>query len=222
MIRFVQSGNLMPDDPGTLSVSEENTVLRLEYELDYLIQLVKEWDADLLFLVAEKFDPDQLTDRVRALFRDKLAQIPQVRIISPVGSKVSDVLAKNKEQIPENIFLMTEFESLYLDELGLALHGGFVRREGNSDRFLPNLKHIHSKWPNFLLLPLSASSELNSENEKELRRFDYCTLRPWINLVSEQVSHTDDDADLAAHCILGSLMNGQIQLKKVKIPDYHS
>src|SRR5690606_15165605 len=114
MIRFVQSGNLMPDDPGTLSVSEENTVLRLEYELDYLIQLVKEWDADLLFLVAEKFDPDQLTDRVKALFRDKLAQIPQVRIISPVGSKVSDVLAKNKEQIPENIFLMTEFESLYL------------------------------------------------------------------------------------------------------------
>lgn len=180
MIRFVQSGDFHLDSPLESFEDSDARRLMLLDSFGQVVEAAREHEADLLFLCGDLFDNEGVRRETVAYIREKLRTIPEVKVLAVPGNHdffgVSDTWQELTGEA--NFFLFTEFETLFLEEPGITVHGaGFLNRT-EPETLLPELAVLDRRRPNFLLMhgDVAASSLYNPLSQDRLDRFDYCAL----------------------------------------------
>lgn len=180
MFKFVQSGDFHLDSP--LESFEDSDARRLML-LDSFGQVVKsarEFEADLLFLAGDLFDNDGIRRETIDFLLESIRSIPDVKVLAVAGNHdhVGRGDAWNELSQLENFFLFTDFETLFLEDPGVIVHGASFMNRTEPQSILPELAELDRAYPNVLLMhgDIAASSLYNPLGMKELTPFDHCAL----------------------------------------------
>lgn len=180
MIKFVQSGDFHLDSPLEAFDDSVSRRLILLDSFGKVIDLVKESHADLLFLTGDIFDNDGIRAETLDYLSMKLREIPQAKVFITPGNH--DFIGRNSVWIdrvwPDNVHIFSDFESVFLEDLGILVHGAGFRERIQPVTLLPELAALDHRWPNILVMhgDLVKSSSYNPLDLEALSRFDYCAL----------------------------------------------
>lgn len=185
MIRFVQIIQSLQQVPGR-TLSEKAGVAGASGEagqegIDELIRSVKDWKADIVLITGDGSDFFRNDPAGPELIHQLLQQLPDLKIIVLAGGRAweSADWSAAHQNWPVNLIVLHEFESIFLEDQGLLIHGGFFMA-GGKKKYIPELEHLDPRWPNILLLPDHIRTDLTRERIPALHRFTYTTLDPWL------------------------------------------
>lgn len=180
MIRFVQSGDFHLDSPLESFEDSDARRLMLLDSFGQVVEAAREHKADVLFLSGDLFDNEGVQRETVSYLQEKIRTIPDIKVLAVPGNHdylgASDVWQELEEE--ENFFFFSEFESVFLEEPGVMIHGaGFLNRT-EPETLLPKLSVMDQRVPNFLLMhgDITATSLYNPLSLDRLSWFDYCAL----------------------------------------------
>lgn len=164
----------------------------LEEEIKKLLKVISDWQADLVLLNIYNLKELIENKDYVALIRETLKMIPEVKIIAininnDKKNKESKKISNSWQAVVNmpNLMILQEFETIFLDDLGLIVHGGSVFSERGFN-YLPQLARLDNRWPNLLVLPESYLWNLTDKGKIRLNAFDYTTLHPWLSPKGER------------------------------------
>lgn len=180
MIKFVQSGDFHLDSPQDDFTETAARHLVLLDSFGRVIDTVKETGADLLFLTGDVFDNDGIRTETIDYLIEAFRAIPDTKVFIAPGNH--DYIGRNSAWVdivwPDNVFVFSEFESIFLEEPAVMIHGAGFRDRIQSESLLPELAVLDPRWPNLLVMhgDLAKTSSYNPLDLSGLERFDYCAL----------------------------------------------
>lgn len=180
MIRFVQSGDFHLDSPLESFEDSDARRLMLLDSFGQVVEAAREHEAQLLFLCGDLFDNEGIRRETLDYIREAIRAIPDVKVLAVPGNHdyfgVSDAWQELAQE--GNFFLFTEFESLFLEDQGVMIHGAGFRNRTEPATILPELAVLDRRVPNFLLMhgDAAATSLYNPLSLDRLAGFDYCAL----------------------------------------------
>lgn len=193
LIRFVQPVGFSSRSMNLQS--QENEGL-LQDEIKEMMKVIGEWQADLLLLDIHNLKG--FIENHVELIHKALNMIPKVKIIA-----INTNAEQNNESITQinnnwqeavdlpNLIILQEFETIFLDELGLIIHGGSVFSEKEFS-YLPKLAVLDNRWPNLLVLPENYLFSHTDKGKIRLGAFDYTTIHPWLDEKRDQWGEQSD------------------------------
>ena len=178
-----------------MNFPNQDNVGFLKKKMKEMIKVISEWQADLVLLdihdVRELLKKKEHVD----LFRQAFKMNPEVKVIAIVinNEQNKHIITQIDNRRQEaghlsNLIILQEFETIFLEDLGLIVHGGCVGNEGDCT-YLPKLARLDDRWPNLLVLPANYLSSLTDKDISRLATFDYTTLHPWLK---QKVDPSDD------------------------------
>ena len=183
MIRFVQRVELSPkamDDQGLTGRSS------LLGEIKKLINVVSDWQADLVLasfnnlneLLENKDHIELIQSALKSIAEVKVIVVADNNKLKPHAIKKTEKILENIVDLP-NLMILQAFETIFIDKLGLMIHGGYIHDESGLT-YLPKLKKLDQRWPNLLCLPESAIFNISDQSRLNLLAFDYTTMDPLL------------------------------------------
>lgn len=158
----------------------------MQGEIKKLIKVVSDWQADLVLASFDNLN-ELLENKDQIEFiQSALKSIPEVKIIvvadnnklKPEAIKKTEKYLENIVDLP-NLMILQAFETIFIDKLGLMIHGGYIYDESGLT-YLPKLMKLDQRWPNLLCLPESAIFNTSDQSRISLLPFDYTSLDPLL------------------------------------------
>jgi len=175
--------------------SQENEGL-LQDKIKDMMKVIYEWQADLVLIDIHNLKG--FIENHGELIHKALKMIPKVKIVA-----INTNAEQNIETITQinnnclevvnlpNLIVLQEFETIFLDELGLIVHGGSVF-SGKEFSYLPKLAVLDNRWANLLVLPENYLFNLTDKGKIRLGAFDYTTIHPWLDEKTDQWGEHSD------------------------------
>lgn len=180
MFKFVQSGDFHLDSPLEAFETQTSRRLKLLDSFGRVADTVKETNADLLLLTGDVFDNDGIKAETIDYLKAKLSEIPQTKVFVSPGNHdyIGRSSAWTDVQWPDNVYVFSDFESIFLEELGVIVHGAGFKDRTAEETMLPKLAALDTRWVNLLVMhgDITRTSSYNPLDIEELAHFDYCAL----------------------------------------------
>ena len=238
MIKFVQSGDFHLDSITETNGNSLTSHLLLLDSFGKVVEAVKEVGAKLLFLTGDVFDNEGIRSETIHYLTAKLEEIPETKVFISPGNH--DYIGRNsawiKVQWPSNVHVFTDFESVFLDDLKIMIHGAGFRERIQEATILPSLALLDPRWPNVLVMhgELAKTSSYNPLDAVQLNQFDYCALghRHEFQQLGQNGTMVYAGNPCARNfletgvkgCVIGSIDNGivDVKFKPFDFPAFYS
>lgn len=188
MIRFVQRVDFSSK---SMDFQSQKSDVFFQGEIKKLMKEISDWQADLVLLSIHNLNELIEKKNYATLISEAFKSIPEVKIIAvnyndeEKNLNITEMHNSWQEVVNlPNLKILQEFETIFLDDLGLIVHGGFIISEKGYN-YLPKLARLDNRWPNLLILPENYLFNCTDKNKMRLEAFDYTTLHPWLDIKGE-------------------------------------
>lgn len=238
LIKFVQSGDFHLDSILDSFENSQTGRLMLLDSFGEVVDTVKDSGADLLFLTGDIFDNDTIHPETIDYLKSKLEEIPDTKVFIAPGNH--DYIGRNSAWLkvvwPLNVYVFSDFECIYLDDLEIMVYGAGFSGRIQPLTLLPELALLDGRWPNILVMhgDIAKNSSYNPMERSQLAKFDYCALGHRHEFQQTGQSQTIVYAGNPCArnfletgrkgCVIGTMDNGAIQVnfKPFDFPAFHN